>query len=636
MQTFGTAFFLECDITLTVNYDYSEPYIYELYIVDTSGSYFDVPVAISGYEHDGVSVDDPSNWDTLAFLRRFFLKDEASGYSLEEGMTKAVRFAREVKLFFEIAETGGLTKIRRPFLWIEYGSKRSVDLDEKPRVTVSFKTSYTTDTSGFWTGAYIFFGCFQVGIILSIVLRMYIWYQNHPKNIIKSGFVSLMALQTVFVTLRTWGFTMFFFLLGCCFYWFAFFKLPTSSFKVMPSAAEKPEEYIPFYVMFFLSGICIVLSFCEIIWRQTKLDYFFIDWEKPEPFKTIKGEKNGVSAWRSLFACNEFSELQISRLVPSEFVFLVFSVIMITLKVENATMLTPSMSLDNENIEYNFVLMYFISCFFLLLLYLVYWAGRWVASYFFPLPTQEFVDFLSVTNISVVIFDGLFHGYYIHGKSPSGRADGDKEDIQNALIKEIEGTVPKRGLVPGDTLQTFEIWLPEPLRQEYKNLVDAIDRLGKEAPKKRRNAQRPGESVQGPNEERQALTGDELNSQKRRLADFFKNIVDEIEKGTKRPHVSQFPQKAFRIPPRPLTEITEVLFENDTTYNFAQTMLCGHELKLFIVEIMVFLMIDFITSSLIISLILTFLVIQFLSHVRKNSGQSNLSKKTYIDERFLS
>ena len=53
LQTFGTAFNLECDITLSQVYEFTEPLIYEMYIVDVSGNYYDIPVAIYGYEHDG-------------------------------------------------------------------------------------------------------------------------------------------------------------------------------------------------------------------------------------------------------------------------------------------------------------------------------------------------------------------------------------------------------------------------------------------------------------------------------------------------------------------------------------------------------------------------------------------------------
>ena len=42
-----------------------------------------------------------------------------------------------------------------------------------------------------------------------------------------------------------------------------------------------------------------------------------------------------------------------------------------------------------------------------------------------------------MTNISVLMFDETFHGYYIHGRSPYGQAEISTEKLQKA-IKNIE------------------------------------------------------------------------------------------------------------------------------------------------------------------------------------------------------
>lgn len=39
------------------------------------------------------------------------------------------------------------------------------------------------------------------------------------------------------------------------------------------------------------------------------------------------------------------------------------------------------------------------------------------------LPIDDFIDVLSICNISVLIMDSLLHGYYIHGQSPGGVSD---------------------------------------------------------------------------------------------------------------------------------------------------------------------------------------------------------------------
>jgi len=37
-----------------------------------------------------------------------------------------------------------------------------------------------------------------------------------------------------------------------------------------------------------------------------------------------------------------------------------------------------------------------------------------------PLCIQDFGDLCTIANISIIIFDELCHGYYLHGKSPAG------------------------------------------------------------------------------------------------------------------------------------------------------------------------------------------------------------------------
>jgi len=41
-----------------------------------------------------------------------------------------------------------------------------------------------------------------------------------------------------------------------------------------------------------------------------------------------------------------------------------------------------------------------------------------------PYKIQDFVDLCCVANISILVFDESLHGYYIHGESPSGHAEG--------------------------------------------------------------------------------------------------------------------------------------------------------------------------------------------------------------------
>lgn len=64
---------------------------------------------------------------------------------------------------------------------------------------------------------------------------------------------------------------------------------------------------------------------------------------------------------------------------------------------------------------------------------------------FLPHPKTEFMDLLSVANLSVFILDTSLHGYYIHGQSPSGRADINVDELLKSLEEEGQGKVRNRG-----------------------------------------------------------------------------------------------------------------------------------------------------------------------------------------------
>ena len=104
------------------------------------------------------------------------------------------------------------------------------------------------------------------------------------------------------------------------------------------------------------------------------------------------------------------------------------------------------------------------------------------------------MDLCSVANISVLIMDQAFHGFYIHGEAPSGRSDLVMSDLKAKLDAEGEGSQRRRGLrnyndlgrqaprlLQGD-VQTYEIFFPSTIREEYDalyldryNLVMQVD-----------------------------------------------------------------------------------------------------------------------------------------------------------------
>ncbi len=52
------------------------------------------------------------------------------------------------------------------------------------------------------------------------------------------------------------------------------------------------------------------------------------------------------------------------------------------------------------------------------------------------LKFQDFMDLCSVANISLLLMDENFHGYYIHGQAPSGNSDLPLSDLMINLASE--------------------------------------------------------------------------------------------------------------------------------------------------------------------------------------------------------
>lgn len=97
-------------------------------------------------------------------------------------------------------------------------------------------------------------------------------------------------------------------------------------------------------------------------------------------------------------------------------------------------------------------------------------------------PVIQFVDLLSVSNISLIVFAERCYGYYIHGRSVHAHADTNMAGLLDSLRKEEENMCGTRGLQPNSIIQTFEVYFSLPLREHYDKiysyvvLQDIIDR----------------------------------------------------------------------------------------------------------------------------------------------------------------
>ena len=89
----------------------------------------------------------------------------------------------------------------------------------------------------------------------------------------------------------------------------------------------------------------------------------------------------------------------------------------------------------------------------------------------------KFIDFCSVSNISVFILTHAQYGYYIHGRSPHGFADKNMQNMIQSLMREELGMTARRGLEAGYDQQTFSISLNYKLSKQYSKVIQPVNEV---------------------------------------------------------------------------------------------------------------------------------------------------------------
>lgn len=102
------------------------------------------------------------------------------------------------------------------------------------------------------------------------------------------------------------------------------------------------SENQPFFALFYTMFAIRLLLVFHLIYKQSTISIFFIDWEKTEfelpkagldteRQRQVSSIKNKQSIWRTLLVANEFNELQVVRTLSVEWTLLIFAFFMIGL-----------------------------------------------------------------------------------------------------------------------------------------------------------------------------------------------------------------------------------------------------------------------------------------------------------------
>lgn len=61
----------------------------------------------------------------------------------------------------------------------------------------------------------------------------------------------------------------------------------------------------------------------------------------------------------------------------------------------------------------------------MIIIYIAYWIIIKLGDLKKGSSVENFLDLLSISNTSLLIFDNRYHGYYLHGQNNTGSSEGD-------------------------------------------------------------------------------------------------------------------------------------------------------------------------------------------------------------------
>jgi len=424
-----------------------------------------------------------------------------------------------------------------------------------------------------------------------------------------------------------------------CIQWQFFFKRQSTVIRVLPTADQEhliASLLVAAFVMKFFDVVYILYS-------QIYVDIFFIDWERPRGSQVTGTDGHTVttpvSVMRTLFVANEWREIQtIRRIKPT------FQVILVVLFLQGfgfqywaTTDPVNRLSVD-RNIDYVGETNLCLRIAVVSLLYFVIAIIQWIIygflyERFVGDAIGDFIDFCSMSNISVFVMSQRQYGHYIHGRSVHGRSDTSLYELYEQFQREEDNLCGKRGLEPNSERQTFEMGITVRFRNEYSKILQPL--LSRETQGARRGQQNM--SRQNPN-----LPGSNLtpalersvkayNQMNRYLSSFVEHAIRENDYFVKDKLLLEKLLKNELQPPD-----DKSVFYNDDGRSFTSILLYGQEWSLLLFNLLLFLIVDWLSGwNAILAGFIAYMAEIIITSVRDSFGKKNLAEKTMVDERFL-
>ncbi|EDV25938.1 uncharacterized protein TRIADDRAFT_55538 [Trichoplax adhaerens] len=569
--------------------------------------------------------------------RRFFIIDNYSSKPTSTDSPRVIRYPKSINLRITLQGRASAGKIYPPLLIINYAAVKTSDLTATT-IQTSFTVSYVTQNPEYQNNVNI--ACIVTGCLTIIycIIKIIGWRRRcgrfsaiNVDDVPDESINSQTMVKFFALFLGYMANCLFIILFGTSVYYLMFFKGQEAAYLVLPSSTERGYFSILFAIAFAFKA----LDLLHIIWTQTSIDIFFIDWEKPRGSAGENSESNRanvpISIWRTYFVANEWNEIQTMRKIENT--FLIFAVLFF-LEVagfKNLATNNPATGVVTTADEYvgspSPLLRFGIASICFLVIAFVQWVFyTFIYERFIEDKIAQFVDLCSMSNVSIFIMSHIQFGYYIHGKSVHGHADTDMKEMFEQLKREEDNLCGQRGLLPSSDVQTFQMALPRRLRIQYDKILKPLQ---EEADKSKT------QRGKGPADPRSNTLDiqDKIEAYKT-INTFLSNFVEHSLRHLDyvvrdKLMLERLLDMEFNSP------IEKGCFYSDESHTFDRVLFYGNEISLLVFDILLFGLIDFHATNFVLAGAITYIVDMVIAAIRDNWGRTNLATKTLVDERFL-
>lgn len=443
-------------------------------------------------------------------------------------------------------------------------------------------------------------------------------------------------------------------------YWWVFFKLQERVYTFVPTHATYWDNFEQYdYLFAFVIGSKLIYVIFKVYFEQSSFDLYLIDWERPKPQQNEvpvvqnrkvvnrrQMNKLDVNAWRSLFLVNELNEIGNYRLINSNISLFIYALVMEGFGLRYWTNEDPNLDQVATNSTENWVIFFFVSTTVMYAIAGAQYGIRYLVKRWFPLKTEEFTDLCSVTNISVLLFDDSFGGYYIHGRSPYGYTEISSEMLRRSLDQEARGKGQIRGLSPDEPdLQTYQIYIPMNLFETYRrNYVQELGSAVSDAANANTALQTTsskfftrGDAIP------KGLDIDKTETTRKIMNKLFMRCIEQVRNEPKK-YIKErsLVDKLFNRPPIDDLKSDRPVLYKDKWYSFSRFFAMGLEWDFVMLDscILAFcIQVSLYDTNLDIKLLLGTLVAYILDEallfIRNYKGRRNIATHTLVDEKFL-